>query len=176
MQAAGMDFQRVHTPLGEFVLAARGDALTGGWFSDQARAVDLDDAGWQERDAGILRDARGQLKAYLRGSLRTFKLPLALGGTAFQAEVWRALAEIPWGETASYAQLAQRMGRPEAAHAVGAAVARNPLLIIIPCHRAIGSSGRLTGYAGGLPHKRWLLDLEGPQRALFDDGAGVVQR
>ena len=170
MPAPTTDFQRVPTPIGLFVLAAQGDALTGGWFADQRKAPDPQAAGWQERDTAILRDARGQFKAYLRGSLRRFKLPLALGGTAFQAQVWQALCEIPWGETTSYAQLARRLGRPEAAHAVGAAVARNPLLIIVPCHRALGSSGRLTGYAGGLPRKRWLLDLEGPQRGLFEDG------
>lgn len=166
MQTPTVDFQRLPTPAGEFVLAAQGDALTGGWFADQHRAP-LPDSNWRERDSSVLRDARGQLKAYLRGSLRQFKLPLALPGTAFQAQVWQALQQVRWGETVSYAELAADIGRPEAYHAVGAAVARNPLLIIVPCHRALGSSGRLTGYAGGLPRKRWLLDLESAQRQLF---------
>lgn len=168
MQPSAMDFQRVPTPMGEFMLAAQGDALKAGWFADGKRAPALDPAqGWHERDTPVLRDARGQLKAYLRGSLRVFKLPLALEGTDFQKQVWQALSAIPWGERVSYAWLAARVGRPEASHAVGAAVARNPLLIIVPCHRAVGSSGRLTGYAGGLPRKRWLLDLESPQERLF---------
>lgn len=168
MQASGMDFQRVTTPLGEFVLAARGDALVAGWFADGKRARNPDlEPGWQARDTAVLRDARGQLKSYLRGGLRAFKLPVALDGTDFQKQVWQALCQVSWGETISYAELAQQIGRPGAFHAVGAAVARNPLLIFVPCHRAVGSSGQLTGYAGGLPRKRWLLDLESAQRRLF---------
>lgn len=168
MQTSAMDFQPVATPLGEFVLAARGDALVAGWFADGKRARNPDlEPGWQERDTAVLRDARGQLKAYLRGGLRAFKLPVALDGTDFQKQVWHALSTVPWGQRISYAGLAAQLGRPEAFHAVGAAVARNPLLIIVPCHRAVGSDGRLTGYAGGLPRKRWLLDLESPQARLF---------
>ncbi|GAA4102829.1 methylated-DNA--[protein]-cysteine S-methyltransferase [Actinomadura miaoliensis] len=101
-----------------------------------------------------------QLKAYFAGELTTFDLPLALHGTPFQLRVWAALQEIPYGETISYGELAQEIGKPTAARAVGLANGRNPISIIVPCHRVIGSTGSLTGYGGGLERKRFLLDFE----------------
>ena len=101
-----------------------------------------------------------QLHEYLRGNRRTFDLPLDLRGTPFQVSVWHALAEIPFGETASYGAIAEQVGRPRAVRAVGQAVGANPVAIVLPCHRVIGSSGNLTGYAGGLPLKERLLALE----------------
>jgi len=112
-------------------------------------------------DAPLVRQAREQLLDYLDGGRRVFNLPLAPTGTPFQLTVWRTLAQIPFGQTWSYAHLAQAVGRPAACRAVGAANARNPLPIVLPCHRVIGANGALTGFGGGLPTKQALLQLEG---------------
>jgi len=112
----------------------------------------------------ILTEAKQQLEQYFAGQLHTFTLALAPQGTPFQQHVWQALSDIPYGETISYAQLATRIGRPKAVRAIGGANGRNPLPIIRPCHRVIGSDGSLTGYSAGLPIKRYLLHLECPAR------------
>jgi methylated-DNA-[protein]-cysteine S-methyltransferase len=112
------------------------------------------------RATPVLRAAAAQLAEYFAGKRRTFDLPLAPHGTPFQLAVWSALRAIPYGETRNYAELARAIGRPTASRAVGAANGKNPLGIIVPCHRVIGASGALTGYAGGLSAKRWLLELE----------------
>jgi methylated-DNA-[protein]-cysteine S-methyltransferase len=109
----------------------------------------------------LLQEAASQLREYFAGHLRVFSVPLDLKGTEFQLAVWRQLQEIPFGETRSYAQIAQSIGRPNAVRAVGAANGSNPISIIVPCHRVIGSNGKLTGYGGGLPLKKRLLELEG---------------
>ena len=109
----------------------------------------------------ILDRAAAELEAYFRGELREFRTPLSATGTAFQQRTWTALGEIPYGERWSYAQLARRIGRPKAVRAVGAANGRNPISIVTPCHRVIGSNGALTGFAGGLAAKEHLLRLEG---------------
>ncbi|KHL57491.1 methylated-DNA--[protein]-cysteine S-methyltransferase [Xanthomonas cannabis] len=123
-------------------------------------------------EAALVREAREQLLDYLHGGRRRFDLPLAPAGTPFQLEVWHTLAQIPFGQTWSYVQLAQAVGRPAASRAVGAANGRNPLPIVLPCHRVIGANGALTGFGGGLPTKQALLQLEGwssRQRARADD-------
>jgi methylated-DNA-[protein]-cysteine S-methyltransferase len=117
------------------------------------------DPGWIETAAPFAEAAR-QLDAYFAGTLRQFDLPLAPAGTPFQRRVWQGLREIPYGETVSYGELARRIGRPSAVRAVGAANGQNPLAIVIPCHRVIGSDGRLVGYGGGLAAKSALLALE----------------
>jgi methylated-DNA-[protein]-cysteine S-methyltransferase len=122
-------------------------------------------AEWR-RDAAPLRAAAEQLGAYFAGELRTFELALAPQGTDFQRRVWRGLCEIPYGVTVSYSDLAQRVGNPNACRAVGLANGRNPIPIVIPCHRVIGRNGTLVGYGGGLPIKQKLLALEGRQRTL----------
>ena len=104
--------------------------------------------------------AIAQLREYFAGERTTFDLPLALDGTPFQQEAWRALADIPYGETVSYGEQARRIGKPEAIRAIGAANGRNPIAIVLPCHRVIGADGSLTGFGGGLETKRRLLDLE----------------
>ncbi len=109
----------------------------------------------------MLREAECQLRAYFAAELRQFDLPLEMLGTDFQKRVWRELETIPYGETRSYRQLAEALGMPQAVRAVGAANGSNPLPIVIPCHRVIGSSGKLVGYGGGLPLKKRLLELEG---------------
>ena len=116
-------------------------------------------AEWQ-RDDQALAPFVEQFAAYFAGRLRQFDLPLAARGTPFQQSVWHALCDIPYGETVSYLEIAQAIGNRKAVRAVGAANGRNPLSIIVPCHRVIGRSGALTGYAGGIPIKRWLLALE----------------
>lgn len=107
-----------------------------------------------------------QLSEYFANTRRTFDLPLAAGGTAFQQQVWRLLCDIPYGETASYSDIARRLGNPKAVRAVGSANGKNPISIIVPCHRVIGANGTLTGYAGGLERKSQLLRLENPQLCL----------
>ncbi|HEY3837870.1 MAG TPA: methylated-DNA--[protein]-cysteine S-methyltransferase [Bryobacteraceae bacterium] len=115
-------------------------------------------------DHPVLAEAARQLNAYFVRDLHDFDLPLAMKGTPFQLRVWRALQEIPYGQTRSYAQQARVVGAPDAVRAVGAANGRNPIPIVVPCHRVIGSNGKLTGFGGGLPLKRWLLDLESNPR------------
>lgn len=108
----------------------------------------------------LLLDAAEQLRAYFAGELRDFELPLAPHGTAFQRQVWVAVSAVPYGSTATYSEIATAVGRPNACRAVGAANGRNPIPVIVPCHRIIGAAGALTGYGGGLDRKRSLLDLE----------------
>lgn len=121
---------------------------------------------WTASDAPF-RDVRTQLEDYFSGTRRTFDLPLAPAGTAFQRRVWDALQGIPYGQTASYGDVARRIGQPLAAQAVGAANGRNPIAIVIPCHRVVGADGSLTGYAGGVVRKRQLLRLEAQHSGLF---------
>ena len=115
-----------------------------------------------------LQTAVSQLTAYFAGDLRTFDLPLKLAGTPFQLAVWRALQDIPYGETTSYGELARRVGTPKGSRAVGLANGANPIAIVVPCHRVIGSNGKLTGYGGGLDNKQTLLTLERRHAALHD--------
>lgn len=159
----------VTTPIGVFVVAARGDAVVGGWFEGQKYFPEISaDAGWREEATPVLRAAREELDGYFAGTLTRFTVSLAPEGTEFQRRVWDALRAVPFGETTTYAALARVIGRPGAFHPVGAAVGRNPMSLFVPCHRALGSNGSLTGYAGGLERKRWLLDHEGRERRLFD--------
>ncbi len=122
-----------------------------------------------ERDDNhpVVRESLSQLSSYFAGELRAFDLPLDPHGTEFQLAVWKALLRIPYGETCSYSELARAIGRPAAVRAVGMANGSNPIAIIVPCHRVIGSSGKLVGYGGGLPMKRMLLDLETEHAHLF---------
>jgi methylated-DNA-[protein]-cysteine S-methyltransferase len=140
------------------LLVGRGDALTALWLPSGRDRLEPDPA-WIETSAPFAEPVR-QLDAYFAGTLRQFDLQLEPIGTPFQQRVWQALLEIPYGETVSYAELARRIGRPAAVRAVGAANGQNPLAIVIPCHRVIGSDGRLVGYGGGLAAKEALLALE----------------
>ena len=122
-------------------------------------------------DGRAFREPAAQLRAYFDGKLREFDLPLVPKGTEFQLEVWSALLQIPYGTTISYAELARRIAKPKAMRAVGAANGRNPLAIVVPCHRVIGSNGSLTGYGGGMRNKEYLLALEGSRSfSLMPEG------
>ena len=147
-------------PLGTMLVAATERGVAGVWFQGQRHGPDI--SRWSEQpDHPLLLRAAQQLDEYFRGERESFDLPLDLqGGTAFQQSVWRALLAIPRGSTTSYAELGRRIGR-DAPRAVGAAVGRNPLSIVVPCHRVVGTGGALTGYAGGLERKTALLRLEG---------------
>jgi methylated-DNA-[protein]-cysteine S-methyltransferase len=157
----------VASPLGSLLLAASDQGMVGVWFDDQRhRPPDATVAAWRESPAHpMLQQAALQLGAYFLsapGAAPRFDLPLDLSvGTGFQQAVWRALLEITAGDTRSYAQIAHAVGRPAAVRAVGAAIGRNPLTIVVPCHRVVASSGALTGYAGGLHRKTALLAREG---------------
>ena len=152
------DYTRCPSHLGPLLLVGSGDALTAIWLPSGRDRLEPD-PGWIEA-AEPFAEAVRQLDAYFAGTLRQFDLPLAPEGTSFQQRVWRALLDIPYGQTVSYAELARRIGQPSAVRAVGAANGQNPLSIVVPCHRVIGSDGRLVGYGGGLPAKSALLALE----------------
>ncbi|MCK7593194.1 methylated-DNA--[protein]-cysteine S-methyltransferase [Pseudomarimonas salicorniae] len=151
-------FRRLDTPIGVLTLIGEADRLTGILFARDGRPAPLN--GDLAPAPGGFGAAVEQLGAYFEGRLRQFELDLQPRGTPFQREVWQALVQIRFGETESYAALAARIGRPSAVRAVGAANGRNPLPIIIPCHRVIGADGSLTGFGGGLPVKDWLLRHE----------------
>lgn len=148
------------SPLGPMVLAATEAGLAGVWFDGQRHQPDP--SGWQHAPGHpVLQQAQAQLAAYFAGERHSFDLPLDLRpGTAFQQSVWRALLAIPYGRTQSYGALSVAIGKPAAVRAVGGAVGRNPLSIIVPCHRVVGAQGALTGYAGGLERKTALLQRE----------------
>jgi len=147
----------ITSPLGPLHLEAHGGALTSLTFS----ARDTPGGAGSQEDQELLREAARQLRAYFAGELREFDLPLRPRGTGFQRRVWEALQQIPYGETRSYGQQAESLGVPGAARAVGAANGKNPISIIVPCHRVIGADGTLTGFGGGLKNKERLLRLEG---------------
>jgi methylated-DNA-[protein]-cysteine S-methyltransferase len=153
---------RHESPLGTILLAATPDGLAGLWFEGQKHHPDA--SSWPlEPQHPVLQEAMRQLDDYFAGRRTSFDLPLDLqGGTPFQQSVWHALLSIPCGEHTSYGVLSQRIGQPAAVRAVGAAVGRNPLSIVVPCHRVLGADGSLTGYAGGLERKTALLRLEKP--------------
>ncbi len=152
-----MHYQYFESPVGRLRLLSYGTSLAAIEFENlQAERADS-----SERADAVLTECARQLDAYFSGNRRDFDLPLAPGGTAFQQQVWRALADIPYGELRSYRDIARVIGRPKAMRAVGAANGRNPIPIVVPCHRVIGSNGSLTGFAGGLEAKRVLLALEG---------------
>jgi methylated-DNA-[protein]-cysteine S-methyltransferase len=157
----------VPSPLGDLLLFGDGQTLSGVCFPED-RSAARPQPDWTRDDAAFA-TARGQLGRYFDGALTEFDLPLAPVGTAFQQRVWAELRTIPYGATTTYGALASRLGDPRATRAVGLANGRNPIPIVIPCHRVIGADGSLTGYGGGIPRKRWLLALEG--RAL-SPGAG----
>ena len=168
-------YTNYESPLGPLLLMSDGTSLTGLHTSNDKHrpAIQLN---WI-RDESVVPFAQtiAQLRAYFDGALSRFELPLAPQGTEFQMKVWRELCNIPFGETISYAELARRIGRPSASRAVGHSNARNPISIIVPCHRVIGADNSLTGYAGGLDRKRALLALEAEKAGKRDEGRGASE-
>ena len=150
------------TSIGPISITATSTGITRLDFSD-GQVTD----GAANEEASLIREAFSQVESYLVGNLRKFDLPLEMHGTDFQKEVWNALLSIPYGTTASYKDVALMIGNSKAVRAVGMANNRNPIAIIVPCHRVIGSDGSLVGYAGGMERKRILLELESPQGKLF---------
>jgi methylated-DNA-[protein]-cysteine S-methyltransferase len=165
MTATNLAARRVHTvvesPVGLLTLVAADGALTGLYLDKQRYLPSPEIFGDGVTDSGdLLTETTRQLGDYFAGRRTEFSLPLGLAGTPFQRRVWAALQEIPYGETISYGELAQQIGRPTAARAVGLANGRNPISIVVPCHRVVGSDGSLTGYGGGLERKQHLLAFE----------------
>ena len=146
-------FVVVRSPVGDLTLTEENGALTGLYFGRRSLEG-------EEGLTALLEKASRQLEEYFAGKRKQFDLPLSLRGTEFQRQVWAALRDIPYGETRSYGQIAQAVGRPKAVRAVGMANHRNPLSILVPCHRVVGADGSLTGYGGGLEAKQFLLELE----------------
>ncbi len=173
-------YTNLKSPIGQLLLTSDGEAVTGIYmeehqggpqavsgFSDAvptsaAAFSSLPTLSWEEGDGvAVLKEARRQLEAFFTGNLQAFDLPLKPSGTAFQRTVWDELTRIPFGKTISYGELAKRVGNPAASRAVGLANGKNPISIVIPCHRVIGANGTLTGYGGGIDRKKWLLEHEG---------------
>lgn len=157
-----LNYSVYESPVGPLLLSGDADALTGLWFGDASAAGD----GWSCDDERFATERR-QLDEYFAGTRSTFDFPLRLeGGGPFERRVWDALLEIPYGTTTTYGEIATQLGRPDRARAVGSANGRNPIAIVVPCHRVIGANGKLTGYGGGLDNKRVLLALEGAMLAV----------
>jgi len=148
------------SPVGDLLLVSDGKDLIRVSMDKQKYAAEIGEDWVEKKDVPVLKLAAEQLKSYFAGLLDHFDLPLAFRGTEFQNKVWSELTKIPHGQTISYGELARRVGSPKASRAVGLANGKNPIAIIVPCHRVIGANGTLTGYGGGLPRKKKLLELE----------------
>jgi methylated-DNA-[protein]-cysteine S-methyltransferase len=160
------EYKTIHSPVGKLKLVAGNKGLVAVlWENDKANRVRLGEL-VKRHSHPVLIEAERQLGEYFEGKRRSFSIALDMRGTSFQKNVWEALLAIPFGETRSYRDLAKKLGNPEATRAVGAANGRNPIPIIVPCHRVIGSNGKLTGFAAGLETKARLLELEQRHRAL----------
>ncbi|MBN8221859.1 MAG: methylated-DNA--[protein]-cysteine S-methyltransferase [Spirochaetes bacterium] len=153
-------YATVSSPVGDLLLVSDGKDLIRVSMEKQKFAAEIGEDWIEKNDVPVLKLAAEQLKSYFAGLLDHFDLPLAFRGTEFQNKVWSELTKIPYGQTISYGELARRVGNPQASRAVGLANGKNPIAIIVPCHRVIGTNGTLTGYGGGLPRKKKLLELE----------------
>jgi len=162
--SATLRYTTVSSPIGELLLLGDDEALHGLYMQDGRKPTRIA-ASW-ERSAAPFADVCAQLQEYFAGVRTSFDVRLAPRGAEFELRVWRALQDIPYGETVSYGEIARRVSQPQAARAVGLANGRNPIAVIVPCHRVIGADGSLTGYGGGLERKRLLLELESAQGRL----------
>jgi methylated-DNA-[protein]-cysteine S-methyltransferase len=168
-------YKVIDSPVGKLTLVANGSKLSAVlWENDKPDRVRLGPMR-EEEDNPVLAEAERQLNEYFAGERNCFELELEFLGTEFQRKVWEALLTIPFGETSSYREIALQIGNPKAVRAVGAATGKNPISIVTPCHRVVGASGNLTGFAGGLGAKRLLLDLEAPQPNCLDSGSHPVR-
>lgn len=159
-----MLYTTIESPIGELLLLGDRRALHGLYMQAGRKPVTIAES-WRRSTPPFATVAR-QLSEYFEGRRATFDVPLLMGGTGFEQRVWRALRDIPYGETVSYGEIARRIGQPSAARAVGLANGRNPISVIVPCHRVVGANGTLTGYGGGLERKRVLLELEQGQLVM----------
>ena len=166
-----MKYRFIKSPIGPLLLAGDEEGLKYVGFPEGKGQVQPDE-NWDE-DNRAFKEAKTQLDEYFKGKRKQFDLKLAPVGTPFQLDVLNALQKIPYGETRSYQDIASGVGRPRAVRAVGAANGRNPLPIVIPCHRVIGANGSLTGFGGGLPAKRYLLELERGEKPTLERSAGI---
>jgi methylated-DNA-[protein]-cysteine S-methyltransferase len=157
-------YTSIDSPIGELLLLGDDEALHGLYMQDGRKPARI--APRWKRSVAPFTDVQTQLREYFAGERVVFDTPLAMHGTLFERQVWRALVDIPYGETVSYGEIATRVGQPSAARAVGLANGRNPIAVIVPCHRVIGADGTLTGYGGGFERKRLLLELESGQGRL----------
>ena len=153
-------YTTIETPIDRLVLTSDGTALTGVYMNEHRHGPPIGSDWVEKADAAPFATARAQFAEYFAGTRTVFDLPLAPRGTEFQKRVWDQLRRIPHGTTVTYGELARRIGDPKASRAVGLANGKNPISIIVPCHRVVGANGKLTGYAGGLPRKEKLLSLE----------------
>lgn len=170
-----MLYTEIDSPLGPILLVSNATALTGFYFVGQKYAPVTTDHWRRDPELPLFRDVEAQVAAYASARRQTFDVPIRFEGTPFQLRVWQAIAAIPFGTTLSYSALAERIGAPSSMRAVGAATGRNPISLIVPCHRVVGRDGALTGYAGGLDRKRALLDFEsGLDWALFHPLAKII--
>lgn len=159
----------IKTPLGDLMLAANASELTGLYFAGCDHIPSASNHWTLDAQHPVLQQTEEQLREYFAGKRKIFSLPLRLAGTDFQERVWREIARIPYGETISYSDLAKRAGAPQAIRAAGMNTGRNPLSIVIPCHRVVGKNGSLCGFAGGLERKRQLLELENATGRLMKE-------
>lgn len=157
-------YTSIDSPIGELLLLGDGEALHGLYMQNGRKPAQV--APQWRRSAAPFAGVRDELREYFAGERISFQTPLAMDGSGFELRVWHALTEIPYGETVSYGEIAKRIGQPSAARAVGLANGRNPIGVIVPCHRVIGANGTLTGYGGGLERKQLLLELERGQSRL----------
>ena len=164
--AKALLYTTVESPVGELLIATDQRTIRLIHFQDGRHPLDLVDK--RRGDSPLLDEVKRQLDEYFQRERKEFDLPLAFEGTAFQRKAWEALLTIPYGQTVSYGEQARRIGQPNAARAVGAANGRNPISIVVPCHRVVGSGGQLIGFGGGLQTKAQLLDLERGQLTLAD--------
>jgi methylated-DNA-[protein]-cysteine S-methyltransferase len=160
-------YARLATPIGTLLATAANGKLTGLYFEGKAHGPAIGGDWIEDAGAKPFADCARQIAEYLEGKRRAFDLPLAPEGSQFQRKVWMEIARIPYGETITYSQLAKRAGAPGSARAAGAATGRNPISIIVPCHRVVGSDGSLTGYAGGVARKAKLLEIEGARQGAL---------
>ena len=165
---SAVSYSMIPSPIGRLLLVARGEALVELRFPNEPRDID---ESWA-RGSAFLTDVSKQIQSYFANRLTVFDVELVPEGTTFQRAVWNALLTLPYGQTCSYGAIAKQIGKPAAVRAVGAANGRNPIPILIPCHRVIGSNGKLTGFGGGLPTKRLLLDLESGRLADWENSPG----
>lgn len=157
----------IKSPIGDLMLVTDDSALNGLYFIGRDHIPAVSKNWTLNGKHPVLQQAAKQLQEYFNGKRTEFSIPLRLTGTDFQEKVWREITRIPYGETINYTELAKRAGKPDAIRAAGAATGRNPISIIVPCHRVMGKNGNMTGFAGGLERKRHLLDLENPNAELL---------